>query len=142
MFQRTQKISPSGRDDTLFPRHDASFYHFLSSTSMGVKAPGPGAQKKRDAAEAGGISIQEWGFRDWSRRFGYRLTSLLGHTYTPRFQNCRSMSLSDASSLEVDWTLQPLLQGSGRTAAPTSLRKELLNIVSSLHNTLSSGSHH
>jgi hypothetical protein len=40
------------------------------------------AAKKGDAAEAGGISTQEWGFRDWSRRFSYRLTSLQGHRYT------------------------------------------------------------
>jgi hypothetical protein len=50
------------------------------------------------------------------------------------------MSLSDASSLEVDWTLRPLLQGSGRTAATTSLKKKPLNTVSSLQNTLRSGS--
>jgi len=50
------------------------------------------------------------------------------------------MSLSDASSLEVDWTLQPLLQGSGRTAATFSSKKEPFNTVSSLQNTLRSGS--
>jgi len=47
---------------------------------MGAKKDGS-QQKKRDAAEAGGISTQEWGSRDWSRRFGYRLTGFLGHLY-------------------------------------------------------------
>jgi len=50
---------------------------------MGVKNSNVGTKQKKEMPPGGGgISNQEWGFRGWSRRFGYRLTSLLGHLYT------------------------------------------------------------
>ena len=84
----TAKLGESGRERKCRPMQTdllGSYYLlalFDADFNEGGKPQGLMERKKRDAAEDGGISTQEWGSRDWSRRFGYRLTSFLGHLYT------------------------------------------------------------